>query len=53
MGSEMCIRDRPLVPHFLKQDPHFKLSELNDESLELIDLFNDESSTESQCEVGG
>jgi len=43
----------PLVPHFLKQDPHFKLSELNDESLELIDLFNDQSSTESQCEVEG
>jgi hypothetical protein len=42
----------PLVPHFLKQDPHFKLSELSDEGLELIELFKDEFSTDDSCEVG-
>jgi len=40
----------PLVPHFLNRDPHFELSELPDDKLELIELFKDEFSTEDQCE---
>ena len=42
----------PLVPHILKQDPHFQLSELSDDKLELIELFKDEFSTEDQCVIG-
>jgi hypothetical protein len=42
----------PLVPHILKRDPHFRLSELSDDKLELIELFKDEFSTEDQCVIG-
>lgn len=55
-GAEQMEEPRmgilPLVPHFLDRDPHFRLSELSDEKLELIELFKDEFSTEDQCEVG-
>lgn len=42
----------PLVPHFLNRDPHFRLSELDDDKLELIELFKDEFSTDDQCVIG-
>ena len=41
----------PFIPHFLLSDPHFRLSELDDQKLELIELFKDEFSTGEYCEV--
>ena len=40
----------PLMPHFMDSDPYFRLSDLNDRELELIELFKDEFSQETQCE---
>ena len=40
----------PLVPHFMNLDPYFRLSNLSDRELELIELFKDEFSQETQCE---
>ena len=41
----------PFIPLFLSSDRHFDLSELDDQKLELIELFKDEFSTEDHCEI--